>query len=206
MVKLRVKLRLNTRKDGGAVSLERWWMRRGRQGECLLLYPESTAVEEEDDKKPILNITVNPKHQSLAWPAIRPLMLGNWMFNIVADLTKPVAFSVPAPDMNVKRDARRINLFMPIAPEAFTGVDNEIGLVHGRRPSSIQVLPHPPTLGIAVWQSAHTTASRRHSLHFTQTSPTASSFLNRSTSKTAVILPGRQTKSGKLFGGKRRTI
>jgi ATP-binding cassette subfamily B (MDR/TAP) protein 1 len=62
--------------------------------------------EEEDNKKLILNITVNPKHQSLAQPAMRPLTLGNWMFDVVADLTKPVPSSVPAPDPNMKRDAR----------------------------------------------------------------------------------------------------
>jgi len=131
---------------------------------------------------------------------MRPLTLGNRIFDVVADLTKPAASSVPAPDTNVKWDAKRVSLFIPIAPEAFTGVDNEIGLVHGRRPSSIQVLPHPPTLEITVLQSTHTTASRRRSLQFTSMSPTASSFSNWSASKTAVILPGRQTKAGKSFG------
>ncbi|KIM79212.1 hypothetical protein PILCRDRAFT_792425 [Piloderma croceum F 1598] len=116
--------------------------------------------------------------------AMRPLMLGNWMFYVVVDLTKPAASSVPAPDTNVKRDTRRIGLFMPIAPEAFTGVDKEFGLEKTFGYSGFVASP-PPMLGM------------RCSLQFTSMSPTAPSFSNWSASKTAVILPGRQTVWGK---------
>jgi ATP-binding cassette subfamily B (MDR/TAP) protein 1 len=35
----------------------------------------------------MFNLTVNAKHQSLACPTLHPLTLGNWMFDVAADLT-----------------------------------------------------------------------------------------------------------------------
>jgi ATP-binding cassette subfamily B (MDR/TAP) protein 1 len=95
-------------------------------------------TDADDEQEPIFNLTVNMKHQSLTRPALRPLTLGNWMFDVVADLTsaKPL---VPASAVVASRDTKRVSRFVPIAAEAFTG---SIGDGMGRRPSSVQVLPY----------------------------------------------------------------
>jgi ATP-binding cassette, subfamily B (MDR/TAP), member 1 len=157
-------------------------------------HDEQDDDDDDDDEAPhdkqlTFNITVNPKHQSLARPAMRPLTLGNWMFDVVADLTRPAAAGPsagPAVGQETKRDrdTKRISRFVPIAPEMFTGslgmpMPMEGGIAKGRRPSSVQVLPSPtlgitptPGLTITIPESAHTIASRRLSLQFTPTSPT----------------------------------
>ena len=141
----------------------------------------SSDAEDSDDDGPeplLSNLAVSMKHQSLARPALRPATLGNWMFDVVADLTAPRPLAVAA------RDARRVSRFAPLAADA--GADElgaGAGAGTGRRPSSVQVLSYsPPTPGLAVPPSAHTVASRRFSLQFTPTSPTFSSW---SVSKTS---------------------
>lgn len=153
--------------------------------------------DEDEDPEPMFNVTVNMKHQSLARPAMRPLTLGNWMFDVVADLTSATttkaAVAVPTPSVagaagagggRVGRDlTRRVSRFVPIAVEAFTGSIGE--RERKRRPSSIQVLPCSSssspsaagsggmmTPGVVVPPEAYTVASRRFSLQFTPTSPT----------------------------------
>jgi len=133
-------------------------------------------LDEDDDEEtsePMFNLTVNMKHQSLARPALRPLTLGNWMFDVVADLT---ASSKPAAAVVATREAKRVSRFVPIPAEAFTG-----SMAHGRRPSSVQVMPWnrtgtttTTTTTVMLPQAAHTVASRRFSLQFTPTSPTFS--------------------------------
>jgi ATP-binding cassette subfamily B (MDR/TAP) protein 1 len=141
-----------------------------------LLDPEDDEDGEAAHPEPIFNM----KHQSLARPALRPLTLGNWMFDVVADLTA----NKPASAMVVARDAKRVSRFVPT--EAFTGSIRE---ERTRRPSSIQVLPYSPdTSTVQLPHSAHTVTSRRYSLQFTPTSPT---YSNWSMSRTSLGLLDR---------------
>jgi ATP-binding cassette, subfamily B (MDR/TAP), member 1 len=90
--------------------------------------------------------------------AIRPITLGNWMFEVVADLTR--GRTLPLPSMVAERETIRLSRFVPM--KAFTG---ELPPVpHQRRPSTLAIdipLPSP----------AHTIVSRRLSLQFSPTSP-----------------------------------
>lgn len=127
--------------------------------------------EEEEEGAGQVEGPFNLKHQSLARPTLRPLTLGNWMFDVVADLTKTGGASVPATAVVAARDAHRVSRFVPA--DAFSAEMVESPRSRPRRPSSIHVpaLPSPAV--------AHTVASRRFSLQFTPTSPTFS-FHNRS--------------------------
>jgi ATP-binding cassette subfamily B (MDR/TAP) protein 1 len=78
--------------------------------------------------------SIRNKHQSLACPALRPLTLGNWMFDAMLDLTSTTKPLVPASAMVALRDTKRIGRFVPIAAGVFTG---SIGDGMGRRPSSV---------------------------------------------------------------------
>jgi ATP-binding cassette subfamily B (MDR/TAP) protein 1 len=78
-------------------------------------------ADADDEQEPIFNLIVNMKHQSLARPALRPLTLGNWMFDVVADLTSTTKPVVPASAVVAARDTKRVSRFVPIAAEAFTG-------------------------------------------------------------------------------------
>ena len=147
--------------------------------------PTPASTEEQlhvllDDNEQVelqSRFNLNMKHQSLVRPALRPLTLGNWMFDVVADLTsaKPL---VPASAAVSARDSKRVSRFVPIAASAFTG---SIGGGMGRRPSSIQVLPYSPTTPVTCPPPAHTIVSRRFSLQFTPTSPTFSTWSASST-------------------------
>ncbi|KAF9045011.1 P-loop containing nucleoside triphosphate hydrolase protein [Panaeolus papilionaceus] len=138
--------------------------------EMLAPSPAPEDVEdlyESDDEDVIVN-PVNLKHQSLA---IRPLTFGNWMFDVIADLTaKPVA--VPAPAVVNNRPSQyRISRFVPF--EAFVGsnaIDEEKPQPQGRqrRPSSIHL--EMPASPVAARFSL--TPSKRYSLPFTPTSAT----------------------------------
>jgi ATP-binding cassette subfamily B (MDR/TAP) protein 1 len=122
----------------------------------------------EEEPEPTFNLTI--KHQSLARPSLRPLTLGNWMFDVVSDLTatKPL---IPGSAVVKARDAKRVSRFMPIAADAFTG---SMGDGTWRRPTSIQVIPYSPTTSAVTRPlSAHTVASPRFSLQF---SPTVSNW------------------------------
>jgi len=99
----------------------------------------------------------NLKHQSLARPALRPVTLGNWMFEAVQDLTKQQQAVV------TDRPSKRTSRFIPA--DAFAK-EMTIGL--SRRPSSI----HVPSLTMP--SPTHTVTSRRLSLQFTPASPNVS--------------------------------
>ena len=101
----------------------------------------------------------NLKHQSLARPALRPVTLGNWMFEAVQDLTKqqqPVISDLPS---------KRASRFIPA--DAFA---KEMTLGLSRRPSSVYV----PSVTIP---SPSHTASRPLSLQFSPTSPDISTHV-----------------------------
>jgi ATP-binding cassette subfamily B (MDR/TAP) protein 1 len=96
------------------------------------------------------------KHQSLARPSLRPITLGNWMFEAVANLTW-------------NKDAPRVSQ-PPVISEKVPVEPRQ------RRPSSIHIdsLPQTP-------RTAYTFTPRRLSLQFSPTSPT---FPTRSISST----------------------
>ena len=131
----------------------------------------------QDEPEPRFNRTVNMKHQSLVRPALHPLTLSNWMYDVMADLTS-IKPSVPASEAVAPRESERVSRFVPIAASAL--MDDGMG----RRPSSVQVLPYSAmTPGVTLPPSAHTVASRRSSLQFT---PTSLTFLNWSYSRTTL--------------------
>ncbi|KAF8153367.1 P-loop containing nucleoside triphosphate hydrolase protein [Crassisporium funariophilum] len=117
--------------------------------------------EVEEDKGP------NFKHQSIA---IRPLTFGNWMFDVVADLTKSSSTpTVPAPVLLASsRDTQRISRYTPAPLSTLARRE--------RRPSSIH-LPSPLDIPASP-SAAYTVARRRLSLQFT---PTSTVFGARST-------------------------
>lgn len=84
-------------------------------------------------------------------PKTRPITFGNWMFDVVTDLTAKNEQAPPVPT----RDS--------VVPEQISTA------THKRRPSSVQIVPALPPPA-----SAHTYNSRRHSLQFTPTSATFS--------------------------------
>ena len=109
--------------------------------------------EEEEEEEEELNekyaLPAHLKHQSLA---IRPLSLGNWMFDVVADLTtaKPAVPPLPPP-----------------LPTAKTSFANKTG-----RRLTIQIPSSPPVDMPAPLPAAYNVPSRRpQSLQFTPTSP-----------------------------------
>jgi ATP-binding cassette subfamily B (MDR/TAP) protein 1 len=115
--------------------------------------------EEEDEARD--KIPTYLKHQSIA---IRPLTFGNWMFEVVADLTgaKPSTIAVP-PSLPTRESTYRVSRFVP-ADKFATFTERP------RRPSSV-LIPSSPTSQLA---------SRRYSLPFTPTSTTFT-MDNRST-------------------------
>ena len=121
----------------------------------------SPSLEEdpEMDTQQSHPVPAHLKHQSIA---IRPLTLGNWMFDVVADL---VSTQVPSAAVTTQRPPSRLNrlTFSPTPPSQLQIV---IPSDHPRRPLSIQI-PSPTTP-----TAAYTVASRRFSLPFTPTSPT----------------------------------
>ncbi|PBK91619.1 P-loop containing nucleoside triphosphate hydrolase protein [Armillaria gallica] len=90
-------------------------------------------------------------------------MLGNWMFDVVADLTSKGSGPAPfRPAVVRSRESRCLSRFVPA--DAFTAEHTER---RRRRPSSIQVVPAFPPLP----SQTLNTHTRRYSLQFTPTSP-----------------------------------
>jgi len=124
---------------------------------------DSPSFEEdpETDSQQSHPVPAHLKHQSIA---IRPLTLGNWMFDVVADL---VSTQVPnAAAVTTQRPPSRLSrlTFSPTPPSQLQIVIPPSD--RARRPLSIQI-PSPTTP-----TAAYTVASRRFSLPFTPTSPT----------------------------------
>jgi ATP-binding cassette, subfamily B (MDR/TAP), member 1 len=105
--------------------------------------------------------------------AIRPITLGNWMFEVVSDLTRSHAPLLPTA-MVAERQATHLSRFVPM--DAFTG--DLPPVPRQRRPSTLAIdipLPSP----------AHTTVSRRLSLQF---SPISSSLSVGMSNSSATLL------------------
>ncbi|KAI0298345.1 P-loop containing nucleoside triphosphate hydrolase protein [Multifurca ochricompacta] len=100
--------------------------------------------------------------------AIRPITLSNWMFDVVSELTRTGATSLPSAIVT-ERMTTRLSRFVPM--EAFTG---ELPPApRKRRPSTLAIdIPFP--------SPARTTNSRRFSLQFSPTSPVHSLGLSNS--------------------------
>ena len=114
------------------------------------------VLESQQETSPSAEVV---RHESMA---IRPITLGNWMFEVVSELTRSRA--PPPSAMIAERETTRLSRFVPM--KAFTG---ELPPVpRQRRPSTlaidVPILPSP----------AHTTTSRRFSLQFSPTSPSGS--------------------------------
>lgn len=135
----------------------------GQEGGSVEAMLEEGEKEKEEFGASVEDLThpfnLNLKHQSMARPGLRPLTLGNWMFDVVADLTsKTVA---PASAVVAAREPQRISRFVPTTAD----LDLEAQHQRPRRPSSIHVVDLPSP------SAAYTVASRRLSLQFTPTSP-----------------------------------
>lgn len=117
------------------------------------------------------------EEESLARPILRPITLGNWMFDVVADLTGNTTNGL-TPAVVAARDPSRISRFVPA--DAFSTYDAKFTSVPQRR-SSLHVPPLVPP------SPAHTVAMRRLSLQFTPTSP-AFSF-HTTESSTRLLIP-----------------
>ncbi len=96
----------------------------------------------------------------------RPLTMSNWMFDVVADLTKPPTSASAAPVTQPDRRTHRMSRFVPA--EAFTASPSPP--VSPRRQSFVNVpsIASPPP--------AYNTLSRRYSLQFTPSSPKSFTF------------------------------
>ena len=114
--------------------------------ECVeAILAKADEFEEEKPEQTLQQFSL--QHQSLARPALRPVTLGNWMFEAIATLTRT-------------KDSLRVSR-LPVVSEKVPIEPRP------RRRSSIHIdsLPQTP-------RTAHTVASRRLSLQFTPTSPT----------------------------------
>jgi ATP-binding cassette subfamily B (MDR/TAP) protein 1 len=99
--------------------------------------------------------------------AIQPITVGNWMFDVVSDLTRNGAEALPTA-MVAERDSTHLSRFVPM--EAFTG---DCAPVRQRRPSTLAFdIPFP--------SPAHTAVSRHRSLQFSPTSGVYSLGLSNS--------------------------
>jgi ATP-binding cassette subfamily B (MDR/TAP) protein 1 len=133
--------------------------------------PEAVRRRDEDAEKILESQCVQSpsakavKRESMA---IRPITLGNWMFDVVSDLTRGGAPTLPSA-MVAERDTTHLSRFVPM--EAFTG-----DLPHPprqRRPSTLAInLPLPSPV--------HTAVSRHLSLQFSPISPVYSMGLSNS--------------------------
>ncbi|TFY75306.1 hypothetical protein EWM64_g8705, partial [Hericium alpestre] len=126
---------------------------RERERKVEMILEEDECSDDEEMHMRALN------RQSVAVPALRPLTIGNWMMDVVYDLTKSRS-STPVPRLPDRKSRF-------VAPEEFGTAVAEAEFKNSRRPSTVAIdlpaLPSPPV--------AHTTLSRRLSLQFTPTSP-----------------------------------
>ncbi|TFY59934.1 hypothetical protein EVG20_g7612, partial [Dentipellis fragilis] len=144
---------------------------RAREVEMVL---EEQDRQRDEEKEWIEGEAAALKHRSMVRPAptLRPLTVGNWMLDVVADLTRSRAAS-PTPT-----DNNRISRFIPT--EAFgtalkhghedddaNSEEYEMEEGRARRPSTVAIgLPSLPMPA-----AARTTMTRRRSLQFSPTSP-----------------------------------
>lgn len=129
------------------------------------------AAKEIDVQSPIDDVSslnddseesMSTMHHSMIPTLYGSAVLGNWMFDAVADLT--VKAATPTAALTVNRESQRISRFIPMDAFVSPSASNE---VRQRRPSSISIIPAAPSTTL-------TTHTRRYSLQITPTSPTFS--------------------------------
>lgn len=123
---------------------------------------------EEHTEKPTLE-------KRISLNTIRPLTFGNWMFDVVADLTSQFSSNPAAPRdvVSAARASRPLSRFIPFPSPITEETDEEAAEAQyarrPRRPSSVLITPTTPTPAARI-------VSRRWSLQFTPTSPTSTLF------------------------------
>lgn len=133
--------------------------------------PEAVRQRDEDAEKIFESQCVRSpsvqaiKRQSMA---IQPITLGNWMLDVVSDLTRSGAPPLPSA-MVAERDTTRLSRFVPV--EAFTGELSHFP--RQRRPSTFAI-------DIPIPSPAHTASSRHRSLQLSPKSPVYSIGLSNS--------------------------
>ncbi|KAI0698978.1 P-loop containing nucleoside triphosphate hydrolase protein [Cerioporus squamosus] len=115
--------------------------------------------EKQEELEAVAMSTRALRHHSIAPSTFRPLTLGNWMFDAIAELTK----NGPAPAVAAARESRPVSRFVPA--DAFAGV------TEGDKKSRRRTL-HINVPAIDVPAPLPTNSSKRYSLQFTPTSPT----------------------------------
>ena len=131
--------------------------------------PEAVRRRDEDAEKILESQRVQtPSVQAVRREsmAIRPITLGNWMFDVVADLTRNGHAPLPSA---AERDMTHLSRFVPV--EAFTGELPQAP--RQRRPSTFAIDLPPPS-------PVHTAVSRRLSLQLSPLSPVYSIGMSNS--------------------------
>ena len=132
--------------------------------------PEAVRQRDEDAEKIFESQCVRSpsvqavKRQSMA---IQPITLGNWMLDVVSDLTRSGAPTPPSSKV-ARRDTTHLSRFVPV--EAFTG---ELSPVPRQRPTTL-------AFNLTIPPPAHTDAPRHRSLQLSPKSPVYSIGLSNS--------------------------
>ncbi|KAI1782829.1 P-loop containing nucleoside triphosphate hydrolase protein [Ganoderma leucocontextum] len=111
------------------------------------------------------------RHHSIAPSTFRPLTMGNWMFDAVAELTR-----------NPQAPAPRASRF--IAPEAFTGASEDVATEKNFRRRTLHI--EIPDVAVPA-PLATAASSNRLSLQFTPTSPTLCSYPSPKSYATSMV-------------------
>ncbi|EMD36980.1 hypothetical protein CERSUDRAFT_95248 [Gelatoporia subvermispora B] len=122
--------------------------------------PVEILERQEEEREEEIQLTTNTKnlrHQSVL-PAYRPLTMGNWMFDAVAELTKPTA-ALP-PTVQPPRESRVLSRYIPMD-------DLESQRTKAERRKTL----HIDIPSLASPAATHKTLSHRYSLQFTPVSP-----------------------------------
>ncbi|KAL6309463.1 P-loop containing nucleoside triphosphate hydrolase protein [Sparassis latifolia] len=149
---------------------------------------EQQDAEKQEELEAVTGSTRALKHQSIAHSTYRPLTMSNWMFDVVADLTRPASESSPA--VVSGHETRTQSRFVPLETcleESPVDVSKQ-----ARRQTlhiDIPVLPSPV---------ASTAFSHRYSLQFTPTSPTLYSASHSSSSFFSTIVDDDEFEFEKL--------
>ena len=115
--------------------------------------------EKQEELEAVKMSTISIRPHSIAPSTFRPLTLGNWMFDAIAELTQ----NPPAPAVSAQRESRPLSRFVPAEAQVSTAEK-----AFRRRTLHIDV-PAPSAAVPAALPSAN---SNRFSLQFTPTSPT----------------------------------
>ena len=124
---------------------------------------EKQDEEKQEELEAVKMSTTALRHHSITPSTFRPLTLGNWMFDAIAELTK----NPPAPAVSAQRESRPVSRFIPAS--AFTGATADVDeKALRRRTLHIDV----PAASVSVPAPLPSANSNRFSLQFTPTSPT----------------------------------